>query len=52
MHIRFVDKNSSVKVYFSILQKFLIIIRPSEARGRINGVQGKTEAGGSGPIKG
>ena len=52
MHVRFVDKNSSLKVYFSILLKFLIIIRPSETKGKINGVQGKTEAGGSGSIEG
>ncbi len=52
MHVRFVGKNSPLKVYFSILLKFLIIIRPSEARGIINGVQGKTEAGDSGSIKG
>ena len=52
MHVRFVDKNSFVKVYFSILLKSLIIIRPNEARGKINGVQGKTEADSSGSIEG
>jgi len=35
MHVRFLGKNSLLKVYFSILLKFLIIIRLSEERGKI-----------------